>query len=70
MADKIDPDFGGAAERMTNYIARVDGIDLSTARRSVKRRYDAMGVALIALANGDMPEALKIMAPFKKDKHG
>jgi len=56
------------AKQMPDYretgreLAALSGADLSSARPATVRTWEARGLALQALARGDMAEAVKIMA--------
>lgn len=45
-------------------LARKVGVNLDKARPKTRRMWEARGLAVIALARGDLAEATKIMAPF------
>lgn len=43
-------------------LAALSGVDLARAKPATVRTWDARGLALQALARGDMAEAVKVMA--------
>ncbi|MBD9534691.1 hypothetical protein IB227_02350 [Stenotrophomonas sp. STM01] len=49
-------------------LARKVGINLDKARPRTRRMWEARGLAVIALARGDLAEAQKIMRPFNRNK--
>ncbi|WP_313644028.1 hypothetical protein [Stenotrophomonas sp.] len=49
-------------------LARKTGVNLDKARPKTRRMWEARGLAVIALARGDLEEATKIMAPFKRKR--
>lgn len=49
-------------------LARKAGVNLDKARPRTRRMWEARGVAVIALARGDLAEAQKIMRPFNRNK--
>ena len=44
------------------------GVNLDKARPKTRRMWEARGLAVIALARGDLSEATKIMAPFARKR--
>lgn len=59
-------DFGDTVQRTAHDLASMEGVDLAKARPAVVRLWEARGLALHHLANGDMAEAQKVMAPFNR----
>ncbi|TDB26819.1 hypothetical protein ATCM_03685 [Stenotrophomonas sp. ATCM1_4] len=49
-------------------LARKAGVNLDKARPRTRRMWEARGLAVIALARGDLAEAQKIMRPFNRNK--
>ena len=49
-------------------LARKTGVNLDKARPKTRRMWEARGLAVIALARGDLDEATKIMAPFTRKR--
>lgn len=49
-------------------LARKVGVNLDKARPKTRRMWEARGLAVIALARGDLAEAQKIMRPFNRNK--
>ena len=49
-------------------LARKAGVNLDKARPRTRRMWEARGLAVIALARGDLAEAQKIMAPFARKR--
>ena len=49
-------------------LARKTGVNLDKARPKTRRMWEARGLAVIALARGDLNEATKIMAPFARKR--
>ncbi len=49
-------------------LARKTGVNLDKARPKTRRMWEARGLAVIALARGDLDEATKIMAPFARKR--
>jgi len=49
-------------------LARKTGVNLDKARPKTRRMWEARGLAVIALARGDLEEAAKIMAPFARKR--
>ena len=49
-------------------LARKTGVNLDKARPKTRRMWEARGLAVIALARGDLEEAQKIMQPFNRNK--
>lgn len=47
-------------------LARRSGVNLTRARKGVVRLWEARGLALIALVNGDETEVERIMAPYRR----
>lgn len=47
-------------------LARRSGVNLTRARKCVMRLWEARGLALIALVNGDETEVERIMAPHRR----
>lgn len=58
-------DFGDAVARTAHDLASMEDVDLAKASPAVVRLWEARGLALHHLAEGDMDEALKVMAAFK-----
>lgn len=54
--------FGDAVARTAHDLASMEGVDLAKATPAVVRLWEARGLALHALARGDMAEAEKIIA--------
>ena len=48
-----------------HYLAGISGVDLTRARPKTVRLWEARGLGLLAMARGDMAEALRIMANIK-----
>ena len=49
-------------------LAHKIGVNLDKARPKTRRMWEARGLAVIALARGDLDEATKIMAPFTRKR--
>lgn len=49
-------------------LARKTGVNLDKARPKTRRMWEARGLAMLALARGDLEEATKIMAPFARKR--
>ncbi len=49
-------------------LARKTGVNLDKIRPKTRRMWEARGLAVIALARGDLDEATKIMAPFARKR--
>ena len=47
-------------------LARRSGVNLTRARKGVVRLWEARGLALIALVDGDETEFERIMAPYRR----
>ncbi|MCS4231404.1 hypothetical protein EDF77_1885 [Stenotrophomonas maltophilia] len=62
----LAPAVGDAVQRTAHDLASTEGVDLTKASPAVVHLWEARGLALHALARGDMTEALKVMAPFKQ----
>ncbi len=58
--------FGDTVERTAHELASMSGVDLSSAGPATVRAWQARGLALHHMAAGDIAEALKVMAPFKR----
>lgn len=52
-------------QRHARELAHMSGIDLDMARPRTRKLWEARALALHCLADGDMAEANKVMAPFK-----
>ena len=62
--------FPGAVDHIAvgHDLARKTGVNLDKARPKTRRMWEARGLAVIALARGDLDEATKIMAPFTRKR--
>ncbi|HEL5025677.1 TPA: hypothetical protein UOA81_000846 [Stenotrophomonas maltophilia] len=69
MADLLQgtdvPDF----REVGHVLASLSGIDLATVRRSTVQRWEARGLALLAMAQGDLAEAERVMANFNNGRN-
>lgn len=65
MADDLQLTFGDAVGRAAHDLASMEGVDLTKASPAVVRLWEARGLALHHLAEGDMDEAIKVMAASK-----
>jgi len=59
------PDF----REVGHVLASLSGIDLATVRRSTVQRWEARGLALLAMAQGDLAEAERVMANFNNGRN-
>ncbi|MEN4957010.1 hypothetical protein [Stenotrophomonas indicatrix] len=59
------PDF----REVGHVLASLSGIDLATARRSTVHRWEARGLALLAMAQGDLAEAERVMANINNGRN-
>lgn len=48
--------------------ARKTGLNLDKARPKTRRKWEARGLAVIALSRGDLTETQRIMRPFRNNK--
>ena len=58
-------DFGDALGRCAHDLASMEGVNLAETSPAVVRLWEARALALHHLADGDMAEALKVMALAK-----
>jgi len=67
MADSLQLTFGDAVERTAHDLAGMSGVDLAKASPTTVRLWEARDLALHHVAEGDMDEALKVMAAVRAD---
>lgn len=65
MADLVETEALDHRE-VGHELARRSGVNLKRARKGVVRFWEARGLALIALVNGDEAEVERIMAPYRR----
>lgn len=61
MADDLQLAFGDAVGHAAHDLASMEGVDLAKASPAVVRLWEARGLALHHLAEGDRDEAVKVM---------